>query len=481
MSRSPKTRPQLAWPFVEESGPFESDWELIQKTLDGDEEAWGRFYGRHLMWTVRLCEKVLGPDFERDAEDAAEDAFDRMRRYLGRVRTSPRGYLMRCVDSACAECKKGSAGDPSDDDPADEHVYVSADGPDHLLPGLDTAVRLLTEAASEEVSWLRSPDLRAADRVAPSVLARLRDVAVALTEQLRVMAGENLGDDPALGSTVKRWSGSAPEHWHGHLDSALGSAFKIAAPSYYEVTDELVTPEELARAKLRVQKRRDRDAPNAIHMLWAGLNAAARGQVITDLTRAWLATSLLSMCRDGVDGWTENRVRARAQWLREEVSWLHELSEPGGRASVVEQRALDSLLIIRTKMLGSDALLESMTATWLELETRWLCHYAQLEPEPTDRQRQATAHRDVLRDWATSDVRAVPNFPSRELEPEAVAVGGTPLAAFKPTPKSRKNLSSIQLVTEAFWDVTLEHFTNPAPAPGWPDGLPEPEGGPYDG
>lgn len=110
---------------METAPPDRTDDELIARSKEGDDEAFGEFVRRHMPSVHRWMARAVGED---DADDMTQDVFLRAYRGLPRFRQQapPRAWLAAIADNAIknryrsrSRFRRIFAPDPSPDDLAD--------------------------------------------------------------------------------------------------------------------------------------------------------------------------------------------------------------------------------------------------------------------------------------------------------------------------------------------------------------------------
>ncbi|WP_319405750.1 sigma-70 family RNA polymerase sigma factor [uncultured Desulfosarcina sp.] len=166
-----------------------SDAELVARTADGDEAAFGELLVRHQDAVYGFSFRMLG-DAREEAEDIAQETFLRLYQTAGRYQAnaSLRTYLLRIAKNLCIDHyrkKRPELLDDIPDAPSDET-------PLDLLEGAITIDRLEKAIADLPVNQRTAILLRHSEQLAYNHIAEVMDLSVGAVESLLVRARRTL-------------------------------------------------------------------------------------------------------------------------------------------------------------------------------------------------------------------------------------------------------------------------------------------------
>ena len=166
-----------------------SDAELVARTADGDEAAFGEILERHQDAVYGFACRMLGDDCQ-EAEDIAQETFLRLYRASGRYRADAalRTYLLRIARNLCIDHFRKKRPELLDDIPE----ATSDETPMDLLEGAITVDRLEKAIAGLPVNQRTALLLRHSEQLAYNRIAEVMELSVGAVESLLVRARRTL-------------------------------------------------------------------------------------------------------------------------------------------------------------------------------------------------------------------------------------------------------------------------------------------------
>lgn len=162
-----------------------SDAELVARTADGDEAAFGELLRRHQDAVYGFACRMLG-DACQEAEDIAQETFLRLYQTAGRYRAdaSLRTFLLRIARNLCVDHFRKKRPDLLDDIPD----TPSDETPLDLLESAITVDRLEKAIAGLPANQRTAILLRHSEQLAYHRIAESMDLSVGAVESLLVRA-----------------------------------------------------------------------------------------------------------------------------------------------------------------------------------------------------------------------------------------------------------------------------------------------------